>query len=245
MREGVALAVPRHRQHAPLFDRSGAQMFRKIFALVFLLLLAVAIGNPYSMAWIAGHLVVSDDLEPADAVISLRGSADQERNRMEEAARLVTKRYAPVLLVSVDTEPYYDQPVRQLVEGYLKRQKFPAAKLRFCENHADSTLEEAQFLLVCLQELGAKDAIVVTSEYHTRRTRNIFRRVFSGSSINVRIHPQYDPTYWDPHWWRRRRWAKTFLLETASLLWSEIEGLRLSPETDLATPAEPTTAQNP
>ena len=185
-------------------------MIKKLFALVFLLLVAVAIGNPYSMAWIAGHLVVSDGLEPADAVVTLRGSADQERGRMDEAAHVVEKRYAPVLLISVDTEPYYTHPVRGLVEAYLKKKKFPAEKLRFCENHADNTQEEAQALLSCLREFGAKDVIVVTSEYHTRRTRSIFRRVFSGSGVAVRIYPAYDAEYWDPHWWRRRRWAKTF-----------------------------------
>ena len=218
---------------------------KKLFALVSLLLFAVAIGNPFSMAWMAGHLVVADGLEPADAVITLRGSADDERTRMDEAARVVEKRYAPVLLVSVDSEPYYNQPVRGLVEAYLRKKGFPKEKTRFCENHADSTAEEAQFLLACLRELGAKDAIVVTSEFHTRRTRSIFRRVFSGSGIAVRVHPSYDPKYWDPHWWRQRRWAKTFLLETASLAWSQIEGLQFSPEVNLASPPEPSAAQSP
>ena len=220
-------------------------MIKKLFALVFLLFLAVAIGNPYSMAWIAGHLVVSDGLEPADAVVTLRGSADQERNRMDEAAHVVEKRYAPVLLVSVDTEPYYNQPVRGLVEGYLKKKKFPKQKLRFCENHADNTQEEAQALLACLQALGVKDVIVVTSEYHTHRSRAIFRRIFSESGITVRIHPAYDSEYWDPHWWRRRRWAKTFFLETAALALSTIEGLRFSPEANKAALPEPSTAQAP
>ena len=219
-------------------------MFKKLFALVFLALLALAIGNPYSMAWIAGHLVVSDGLEPADAVVSLRGLPIQERTRMDEAARVVEKRYAPVLLVSVDSEPYYNQQVGRLVGAYLKKKGFPKEKTRFCENDADNTQEEAQFLLSCLREIGAKDAIVVTSEYHTRRTRSIFRRVFSGSGIGVRVHPVYDAEYWDPHWWRRRRWAKTFFLETMSLAWSTIEGLRSSPEPGSAPP-EPATAQAP
>lgn len=220
-------------------------MMKKIFALVSLALLAVAVGNPYSMAWIAGHLVVSDGLEPADAVVSLRGSSDQERTRMDEAARVVEKRYAPVLLVSVDSEPFYNQPVPRLVEAYLKKKKFPAKKLRFCENHADNTQEEARFLLACLQDLGAKDAIVVTSEFHTRRTRSIFRRVFAASGIAVRIHPAYDAEYWDPHWWRRRRWAKTFFTEAMALAWSTIENFRFSREPGASAPPEPSTAQTP
>lgn len=188
-----------------------------------LLLLGIAIGNPYTMAWIAGHLVVSDDLEPSDVVTCLRGSPEEERLRVDEAAQLVQKRYAPLLLVSVDSRPYYGTPVRRLVETYLREKGFPMGKLRFCENNADYTAEEAQALRSCLRQLRAKQAIVVTSEYHTRRTRSIFRRVFAESGIAVRVHPAYNPNYWDPHWWRRRRWAKTFLIETLALAWSQVE----------------------
>jgi uncharacterized SAM-binding protein YcdF (DUF218 family) len=216
---------------------------KKLFALIFLLLLAVAIGNPYSLAWIAGHLVVSDGLEPSDAVVSLRSSPDQERTRLEEAARVVERKYAPILLASVDSTPYYNQPIRELVEEYLEDRKFPQNKLRFCENAADNTAEEAQALLGCLRKLGASDVIVVTSEYHTRRTRAIFRRVFSGSGITVRVHPAYNSDYWDSHWWRRRRWAKTFLIETLALAWSSVEGLRSSYAN--GAPAQETSAQNP
>ena len=225
--------------------RGGEAVIQRLFALVGFLFLAVAIGNPYSMAWIAGRLVVADGLEPADAVVSLRGLPAQERTRIGEAARVVERRYAPILLVSVDSEPYYNQPVDELVEAYLRKEGFPQDKLRFCENHADNTREEAQFLLACLRELGAQDAIIVTSEYHTRRARSIFRRVFSGSGIAVRVHPAYDPAHWDPHWWRQRRWAKTFLMETAALAWSMIEGLQVFPEAAPTSPPEPSAAQEP
>lgn len=191
-----------------------------------LLLLAVAIGNPYTMAWIAGRLVVSDDLEPSDAVIPLRGDAQEEPVRVDEAAQLVQKRYAPLLLVSVESKPYYGTPVRRLAETYLREKGFPMGQLRFCENSADNTLEEAQALRSCLRQVRAKRAIVVTSEYHTRRTRAIFRRVFAESGIAVRVHPAYNPNYWDPHWWRRRRWAKTFVIETLALAWSQVERFR-------------------
>ncbi len=218
---------------------------RTLFGLVFLLLLALAIGNPYSMAWLAGRLVVSDTLEPSDAVVALQSSPDQERVRLEEAARVVERRYAPVLLVSVPSAPYYNQPIRGLVEEYLREKGFPQEKLRFCESRAANTMEEAQALLSCLLERDATDVIVVTSEYHTRRTRAIFRRVFSGSGIAVRVHPVYNSDYWDPHWWRRRRWAKTFFFETLALAWSAIEGLQTPSPSDAVSPSEPSAAQTP
>jgi len=189
-----------------------------------LLFLVVAIGNPYTMAWIAGRLVVADVLERADAVIPLRSAGEEERLRLDEAARVVEESYAPVLLVSVSSAPYYGEPIRNLLGAYLRKKGLPPEKLQFCENRADNTAEEAQALFACAQRLGANQVIVVTSEYHTRRSRAIFRRVFSGGDIAVRVHPVYNPDYWDPHWWRRRRWAKTFLIETLATAWSVIEG---------------------
>ena len=113
-------------------------------------------------------------------------------------------------------------------------------QLRFCENSADNTLEEARALRSCLRQLRAKQVIVVTSEYHTRRTRSIFRRVLAESGIAVRVHPVYNPNYWDPHWWRRRRWTKTFVIECLATAWSQIERFQSSPE-----PAGPATEKSP
>ena len=216
---------------------------KKLLGPALILVLALALGNPYTMAWIAGHLVVSDDLEPSDAVTYLRGAAEEERIRLEEAVQLVQRRYAPLLLASVDSKPYYGQPLRRLIESYLRERGFPMEKLRFCGNNADSTLEEAQALRSCLRQLSAKQAIVVTSEYHTRRTRSIFRRALADSGISVRVHPAYNPNYWDTHWWRRRRWAKTFLIETLALAWSQIERFQSSPEPDSSGAEKPPAAQ--
>ena len=194
---------------------------KKTFLILCLLLAALA--NPFTLPWIASQYVVSDALEPADAVIPLRGSPEEERIRLEKAAELVRKRFAPTLLVSVLHKPFYGQSVSKLIEAYLEEKRFPARQLRFCENNADSTAEEAQALLACLQQLGAKHALIVTSEYHTRRTRFLFRRIFSRSEVSVQVHPVYNSQYWDTHWWRRRRWTKTFVIETLSLLWSGVE----------------------
>lgn len=192
----------------------------KLFSLFLLLLL---LGNPFTQAWIAGQYVVDDGLEPADAVVALRGDGDENRGRVEEARRLVGKRYAPILLVSVDAKPFWGHSQRQLIEEHLKQEGFPGQRLRFCENTADSTAEEAGALRACLQRMGAKQVIIVTSDYHTRRARFLFRRAFSSSGIVLRIHPVYNDQYWDTHWWRKRRWAKTFFDETAKLIWNTIE----------------------
>ena len=190
---------------------------------ILVVVLLAGLANPFTLSWLASQYVASDTLEPADVVIPLRGAPEEEPARLEEAVALVRKRFAPTLLVSVNKKPLYGQPVNKLIGTYLKGKRFPAQRLRFCENNADYTAEEARLLLVCLQQLGAKKAIIVTSEYHTRRTRFLFRRIFAESGISVLVHPVYIPQYWDNHWWRRRRWTKTFVIETLAMVWSGVE----------------------
>ena len=186
-------------------------------------LVLVLLLNPWTQAWIASLYVVNDGWQQADVVVALRGDPEEQQRRTEEAARLVKKNYAPVLILDVFAKPIFGQRQAELEQQYLEKQGFPAQKIRLCENAADSTAEEAQALRACFQQWGVKQAIVVTSEYHTRRSRFIFRKVFSGSGIVVGLHPVQIPEYWDPHWWRRRRWAKTFISESLKIVWTVIE----------------------
>jgi uncharacterized SAM-binding protein YcdF (DUF218 family) len=61
-------------------------------------------------------------------------------------------------------------------------------------------------------------AIVVTSSYHTRRTRRLFRKAFEGSGIEIRVYPvQRDP--WNPEgWWTREQDTETLVLEYIKLM---------------------------
>jgi uncharacterized SAM-binding protein YcdF (DUF218 family) len=188
-----------------------------IFSLLVLLL------NPFTQAWIAGRLVVDDALAPSDIVVALRGSQEEVGTRVDEAVRLVGKRYAPLLLVDVTTAPVYGVPEAQLFENYVKQKGVAPDQLRRCENDADSTAEEAMAIRACLLRLGVKEVIIVTSEYHTRRARSILQHTFSGLGIVVRFHPVYNLYYWDSHWWRKRRWAKTFFMETVKTAWTTLE----------------------
>jgi uncharacterized SAM-binding protein YcdF (DUF218 family) len=190
-------------------------------AVIFVLL--VLLLNPFTQAWIAGRLVVDDAPGKADIVVPLRGSPAEVGPRVDEAARLVGKRYAPLLLVDVAAAPLYGVPEVQLFENYVKRKGIVPGQLRRCENDADSTAEEAVAIRDCLLRLGVKEAIFVTSEYHSRRARSILQNAFFGLGIVVLVHPVYNPGYWDPHWWRNRRWAKTFFLEAVKTVWTPLE----------------------
>lgn len=195
---------------------------KKLFLLLpALFLLCVGL---FAAGW---FFVASDPLQRTDVVVPLRGSIEEGRVRLDEAAQLVKDGYASTLLVSVSAGSYYNQPVRTLVQAYLEQKGFPKERVEFCDNSADSTIEEGRAILTCLRQLGAKEgiknAMIVTSEYHSRRARFLVRRAFQGSGITAYVHPVYNRNYWSTAWWMRRRWAKTFVIELLSWGWNGVE----------------------
>jgi uncharacterized SAM-binding protein YcdF (DUF218 family) len=60
--------------------------------------------------------------------------------------------------------------------------------------------------------------LLVTSDYHTRRALDTFRRQlpqYHFSIVAVHDNSSFSPI----GWWRRRQWAKTTVLEWSKLVW--------------------------
>jgi uncharacterized SAM-binding protein YcdF (DUF218 family) len=80
-----------------------------------------------------------------------------------------------------------------------------------------NTQEEAMALRTLVAEKNWHRVIVVTSNYHTRRARYIFQRVFP-ESINVRVASARDGDFDPEHWWETRKSVKDFFQELVGLV---------------------------
>ena len=85
---------------------------------------------------------------------------------------------------------------------------------------ADFTLSEVRLLLSECENRRYRTIIVVTSNFHTRWTGRIFRRIFRDSGIRVLIHPSPDMSFNVDHWWTRRADARIWFLEMQKLAFS-------------------------
>lgn len=92
----------------------------------------------------------------------------------------------------------------------------PPSALRV-EPGSASTADQARFLRPILEQLGARRAIVVTSSFHTRQTRYLFRRVFRGSSVEIRVYPVQQDVFHLSEWWRRDWETEQVVLEYIKL----------------------------
>lgn len=191
----------------------------------FLLLMILIPLVVTTVAWGGGALLVAPDPLPAyaDVLVVLAGSAHSEEARLEEAVRLLREGRADRVVFSARQVSYWGEWVPDLMRRHLERLygTEQARRAVLCSHNADSTLQEAQALRTCLEQRGWRTVVVVTSNYHTRRTRHAWREVFSEAHppVQVFVHGVSDGDFEPRGWWRTRRYAKTFAVETTKLIW--------------------------
>lgn len=181
------------------------------------------------MLWGSDLLIASDSLpDHVDAVIVLQGSTVGEKARIDGAIDLLRRGIADRALLSVPKESYWGQSIPPVARAYLERNYGAdlAARVDFCEisGEVNSTRQEAEAIVPCIREHHWQSVIVLTSDYHTRRARMIWKNM-TRHDPNIRICTEgvSDPEYQQP-WWRHRQAAKIWVNEVAKLLWTILGG---------------------
>jgi uncharacterized SAM-binding protein YcdF (DUF218 family) len=88
---------------------------------------------------------------------------------------------------------------------------YPASYFLHFEHTARSTQSEAEKVTKKLREMGVKRAILVTSNFHTRRAGIMFRRAAPEIQFFVVAAP--DEFFKPDSWWHDREASKIFLYE--------------------------------
>ena len=172
---------------------------------------------------VASFLITENSLEPAAAIVPLGG---QTPFREMEAARLYRAGWAPLIVLvpgarREEAHALQDLGIDvseswELSREVLLQQGIPAAAILVSKDEAEGTLEELQAVY---RALGSKDTpvILVTSKFHTRRTRLTWTYVTKGRSQGIVRATPRDP--FDPsRWWRERRFVLAVVREYLGLI---------------------------
>jgi uncharacterized SAM-binding protein YcdF (DUF218 family) len=178
-----------------------------VFLLIALALLAVVLRTQILSA-LGGYLVQADSPQKADAALVLAG--DGWGNRILAAAELARDGYVPKVLVSGPDGAYGNHEC-DLAIPFAVKHGYPASYFVHVEHEGRSTLAEAKAVLIEIRRMGIKRLLVVTSNFHTRRSGFIFRKLAPDLKILVVAAP--DENFTPDGWWRNREGQKTFLLE--------------------------------
>lgn len=162
----------------------------------------------------AGDFLIVDAPRPSDAILVLAGETDR---RPQRALELLAAGYGKTIVLNVPTNAkIYEFTQLDLAQKYV-RDLPQVAYIAVCPIDGLSTKEESKDAEKCLQRVGAKSVLIVTSDFHTRRALEVFRREFPGHSYSVAA--AHNDEGFGGRWWTHRQWAKTFVDEWLRLIW--------------------------
>ena len=168
--------------------------------------LAAALGTA---RWLGPWLVVDEPLTRSDVIFVTDGETPQ---RELEGAALFLEGWAPRVALTLPREPI-SEDVRRLAgepaqqehsARILRRRGVPEAAIVRLERMVDNTEQELQADFDYARAQGFRRVIIVSSPYHTRRIRVIWRSRFEAeipAAVRVTRYRPVDPA----RWWRSRR----------------------------------------
>jgi hypothetical protein len=162
--------------------------------------------------------VVRNAQPGADAIICLSG--DRE-TRTPECLRLWKDKFASRLFVTQEKPKNKEFNQLELshldfAEAVTKRMKLDAKweLLPSLSDGATSTYDEADDALVLAKAEGWRRIILVTDEFHTRRSLLAFEKVFEGSEVEVQVAGAPNEVFGVDDWWKSDRGILAYFGET-------------------------------
>lgn len=180
-----------------------------LFLLITFAIFVLIVKGDEILVSIGRKLIVSDEIKKADLIVALGG----ENIRKKEAVRLFNEGFGKKILFTgfeIEKEDYYRYGIKD--KDFI----YP---VRFLSN----TYEEAVFTRDTALKNKFKSVIVVTSNYHTRRTSYIFKKLLEKEGIKVMVYPAVSPNIDLDKWWKSRFLKKVVIIEWVGLLYYRLE----------------------
>ena len=197
-------------------NEHGGIFFRLLFLAFLFGFLAVLYLARNPLMRLAGEFwVVDEPAAPSDALIVL-GDDNYAADRAFHAAELYREKVAPVVVAS-GRMLRQNVSVADMMEHDLESFGVPAASIVKLSHRAGNTREEAVEAARLIHTRGWKRVLVVTSNYHARRTRFIYGRILP-SSVSFRVSGARDSEFDPSRWWETRQGQKLFMSELAGYL---------------------------
>ncbi len=183
---------------------------------------ALVLGVPLGLQALGQALITEDPLHRADAILVLAGET-RDGARVSHAVGLYRRGLAPVLVLSGAPMGFRTHEA-EVMARHAKYLGVPPGRIVIVKHDSESTGEEAAAVVPVLQRRGAKEVILVTSNFHTGRAKRIFEKAAGSAGPRFFAYPVEDGYFDSAGWWMRRRDAKTFVHEAIKTVWSAIEG---------------------
>ena len=192
---------------------------KKLYITILIILTALVVSAITHKLWlgaIAQFLIVDDELSPADAIVILGGGGLE---RIEHGVKLYQSDYSTRIIM---TGMRHNLPgVTTTWAGFAMQEAMSRGVPEdaiLLEEQATDTNENAEYVKEIIIDRNLKSIIVVSSPYHMRRARAIFRRVFEDrEDISLQFSSVVDSDFKVQGWWTRRKDFKRVVWEYRTL----------------------------
>jgi uncharacterized SAM-binding protein YcdF (DUF218 family) len=165
---------------------------RKIIdkSILFIIVLIMLIIGYKVFVNLGENLVLNENPKQSDVIVVLSG----EVGRLQEGVNLFHDRYGDYVLLSNSTVQYTSTseaialgiPENRIIE----------------EDKATSTYTNAVYAKQLIQQNNYHSAIIVSSDFHMKRTKLIFERVFNDTEIKLTYVSSNTPWFSKDQWWK-------------------------------------------
>ena len=165
----------------------------------------------------AGSFLVVDDPRPSDAIVVLEGAGDTPG--FDRSVLLLHQGYGKAILLDANISPtLYGRSEAELAAEYLVRTNQLSTQI--CPTISSTLFDEVVDVKRCLDRIGARSAILMTGDFETRRTLDIFQKRLPQYRWSVAASST--PYHYAEAYWKHRGWAKTVLQEWEDFLWWKV-----------------------
>jgi uncharacterized SAM-binding protein YcdF (DUF218 family) len=196
--------------------KRGGIIFKLLFLIFVVLVVAILYLVRVPLLRFAGEFWIVDDApESSDVIIVLSGD-NYDAVRAARAAALFRAAMAPHVVATGRSLRSY-ATTTDLMKRDLTDHGVPAAAIIPLTHRADNTRDEAVAVSEFVASHHWKKILLVTSNYHTRRSEYIYERTLPpGTLLRVISAPdiEYDPQ----SWWRTREGLKIFFHEAGGYI---------------------------
>jgi uncharacterized SAM-binding protein YcdF (DUF218 family) len=189
--------------------------FASGLALAILTILLLLALNYRTVLHSIGEFLV-DEQAPVKSDVALVLAGDSRGRRILRAGELVRQGMAPVALISGPMEVYGVNEATLAIQ-FAQSRGFPPGYFHALPIRALSTLDEARAIGPELRRRSVRSVLLVTSNFHTRRAAEIFRRVV-GNDIRFITIAAGDEYFGPDSWWHNREGQKTVFYELSKTL---------------------------
>jgi len=168
-----------------------------------ILLLLVLFRNPL-LHGLGNWLVAEDRLEQTDMCFVLGGNSYERGIEAAYVSKLIpaqnftaTGGNYPLQIRALDTLMFEAELTRHI----MKKKGVPESAINILTG-SRSTMEESEEILTFCKERGFKKVTVISSSFHLRRVKWVFKDKFKEQGIEVLFHGSNPDDYSQTNWWQ-------------------------------------------